>query len=149
MIKTPRIIAVTAAIAIGLLATPALAGCSVQGLVKNATGGQVDLGDGGSKPADFPSSIPLIEGKIIASAGLGSGVDRVWNLTVETGGSNPYEKIKSDMAGAGFEITGNVDMSSEEGGAVFFTDDTFGVAIVVGKSDANWTANYTVTPVAE
>lgn len=149
MIKTPRLVAVTAAIAISLLAAPALTGCSVQGLIKNATGGQVDVGGSGSKPSDFPSNIPLVDGKIIAGAGLGSGAEKIWNVTVEVTGSNPLPGIKSELEGAGFSTEGNLDLSGEEGGTLFLTDDTFGIAVVVGKSDANWTVNYTVTPTAE
>jgi hypothetical protein len=148
MIKTPRVFAVSAAIAIGLFTAPALTGCSVESLVKNATGGNVDLG-GASKPSDFPEGIPLADGTIIAGAGLGTGKDKVWNVTVETGSENPTQLIKSQLEGAGFTAEGNLDLSSEQGGTLFLTDETFGVTVLVGKTDANWTANYTVIHAAE
>ena len=146
MIKTPRLVAVTAAIAISLLAAPALTGCSVQGIIKNATGGQVDVGGSGSKPADFPSNVPLIDGKIITSAGFGSGKEKVWNVTVETGGDNPTSTIKGQLEGAGFTAEAGMDLTGEEGGTLFLTGDSLGIAVLIGKADGKWTANYTVTP---
>jgi len=146
--RRPRLAAVGAAIAIGLLAAPALAGCSVQGIVKNATGGNVDIG-GASVPSDFPKRIPLVDGTVVAGAGLGTGEDKVWNVTVRVSGQNPLPGIKDQLTGAGFAAEGDLDLSGEDGGTVFLSDDDYGVTVLAGKTDGAWSVNYTVTPKAK
>jgi hypothetical protein len=55
-----RRIAIPLALVLAVSSVPLLTGCfgnPIQGAIKAATGGKVDLG-GGSLPKDFPSSVP-------------------------------------------------------------------------------------------
>jgi hypothetical protein len=126
-----------------------LTGCfgnPLQGVVKAATGGKVDLGGSGSLPKDFPSSIPVYKGKIISAIGLGSGKKEIWNVTVQIPGSDAGNSIKSDLTGAGFTVE---QVATTDAGSSLAADNkTYGVLVVTSKdtSKGYWIANYTVTP---
>jgi hypothetical protein len=143
------------AIALAVVLTPALAGCAggipgpVQGIIKEATGGNVDLG-GEGLPQEFPAAeVPLYEGDIVFGAGLGSGSEKVFNVTVSVQDAGAVDQISSQLAAAGFEATAEASLSSDQGGTLIYTSEAWGVLVVVAADgDGAWTANYTVTPVS-
>jgi hypothetical protein len=126
-----------------------LTGCfgnPIEGALKAATGGKVNLG-GGSLPTDFPSSVPVYKGKIDSALGLGSGSKKVFNVTVELPGGNAYNDIKSELSGAGFK-TDESGTIGDSGASIVADNKTYGVLVVLTKdsSTKKWIANYTVTP---
>jgi hypothetical protein len=138
------------AIVLAVSSVPLLTGCfgnPIQGVVKAATGGKVDLGDGaGSLPKDFPSSVPVYKGKIDSALGLGSGKKEIWNVTVELSGGDQTAAIKSELSKAGFKVDESGAVGPN-GGTIVANSKTYGVAVVTTKSSAkgSWVANYTVT----
>jgi hypothetical protein len=148
-------ITVPIAIALAVVLTPALAGCSggmpgpLQGIINEATGGNVDLG-GEGLPGDFPESeVPLYDGDIAFGAGIGSGTDKVFNVTVKVQDAGAVDQISSQLEGAGFEAAAEASLSSDQGGTLIYNSDSWGVLVVVAADgDGAWTANYTVTPLS-
>lgn len=127
-----------------LIGAPALSGCSFQGVVKDVSGGNVDIG-GKSVPSDFPKEVPLAEGDVVLGAGLGSGSDKVWNVTVKVDGADSYTAIQKQLTDAGF--SGEFGASGPNGGGTgTFSNGTYGVLVVVTDAGSNgWVANYSVS----
>ena len=143
MFTTRTKIAVPIAIALALLAGPALAGCSVQGIINSATGGKVSL-PGKSVPSDFPKAIPLAKGTVVLGAALGDGKGgKVWNVTIQVDNAT-LDSITSDLKGAGFTDKGDLTTTTDSGGTATFDNGTYSVIVVVAKADGKVTANYTV-----
>ena len=144
-----RRIAVPLAIILAVSSVPVLTGCfgnPVQGAINAATGGKVNLGGGGSLPADFPKSVPVYSGKVISGLGLGSGKKEIWNVTIQIPGSDASSKIKDQLTGAGFKV--QEAGTSDAGGSLVATSKDYGVLVVTSKDDSKgyWIANYTVSP---
>lgn len=133
--------------ALALGGTAALAGCSVQTLVKDVSGGNVDLG-GDTVPAGFPSTVPLYGGRVVFGASVGSGDGKVWNVTVKVPAADAYKRIAEQLAGAGF--AGRFGSTAPDGGGTgAFADDRYGVLVVVTDAGSNgWVANYSVSKAA-
>lgn len=148
MSNLPKRLAVSAAIALSLIVTPALAGCSaVEGIIENVTGSQIDLG-GQSVPADFPSNVPLAGGDVIYGLSAGKDGEKVWNVTIKVS-SGAFDSISDQLTGAGFTLAeGSKEANKGTGG--LFTSDTYSVLVVVSDDGSNGTvANYTVTTVTK
>ncbi|MEO5535449.1 MAG: hypothetical protein ABIR17_10005 [Pseudolysinimonas sp.] len=137
-----------------LLSAPlALSGCSlVQGVVQQQTGGTGGT-DGtvlGSVPADFPSDLPLVDGKVTFGAEIptGSG-QKAWTVIVQTPGSeNPGTAIQAQIEAAGWTTAAEGIGGVTDQGAVFsYTKGNLGAAILVGKDGDTWTVSYTVTTI--
>lgn len=130
---------------LAVVLVPVLSGCSVQSIVENATGGQVDVG-GNSVPKDFPAEVPLIDGEVVYGGSLGSGESQVWNVTIKVTDLAAFDTISASMAEAGFTppLTGSGELEGGVGGA--FENENYGLLVVVSK-DGNdgFIANYTVT----
>jgi hypothetical protein len=144
-----RRIAIPLAVVLAVSAVPMLTGCfgnPLQGVVKAATGGKVNLSGGGSLPSDFPSSVPVYKGKIDTGLGLGSGKKEIWNVTVEVPGSDATGTIKDELTSAGFTVTES-GTAGTEGGSIVADNKTYGVLVVTSKDSSKgyWIANYTVT----
>lgn len=136
------------AIVLALGMTPALAGCfgnPVETIIEGATGGEVDLG-GTSIPDGFPAEVPVIDGEILFGGGIGSGADKIYNVTVRVSDGTVLEQISADLEAAGF--VSQADLGDASGGGTFIgSNDTWGVLVVVSEDGTNgWVANYTVTP---
>jgi hypothetical protein len=126
--------------------TSGLSGCfgGVEGIVKNVSGGNVDVG-GGKLPADFPSAVPLVSGDVVYGAGIGSSDKKVWNVTIKVSDPEAFDGIKKQLTDAGFTI--GLDTTTSSGATASFSNATYGVLVVVTKADKNgYVANYTVTP---
>jgi hypothetical protein len=144
-----RRITVPVAIVLAISSVPLLTGCfgnPLQGAINAATGGKVGLG-GGSIPADFPSAVPVYKGKVDSALGLGTGKDKVWNVTIELPNADAYKDIKSELTGAGFK-TDESGTIGDSGASLIADNKTYGVLVVVTEntSSKQWVANYTVTP---
>jgi len=131
-----------------IIAAPlALSGCSlIGGVVNGATGGGGGVpGIGaGSVPKDFPKDVPLIDGDVQLGVGLGDSKDgKVWNVTIKTTDTDAAKTIATQMDGAGFESQG--DQSTSDGSGAAYIKDKLTVVVVVGTSDKDIIANYTVT----
>jgi hypothetical protein len=139
-------IAIPAAILLGLVAVPALAGCSgnpVQNVVKNATGGKVDIG-GTSVPSDFPREIPLYKGSVDSADAIGGAKDRIWNVTIRAADGSVLNGIKRGLAAAGFTV--ELEGPKGKAGATLIADDAkYGVLIALVTSGKHDEVNYTVT----
>lgn len=133
------------ALALVLLAGPALTGCSVQNLVHDVTGGKVDVG-GKKVPSDFPAEVPLVKGDVLLGASVkGDNGDKVWNVTIKATAAISFADIKSEFEGAGFE-TGDIGGESDGAGTATFTNGTYSALVAFAKDDkGNWVANYTVS----
>jgi len=139
-----RLLALPLAAVLLLGAAPALTACSFQGVVKDVSGGNVDLG-GKSVPADFPKEVPLADGEVVFGAGLGSGADKVWNVTVKVENGDAYTAIEKQLTDAGF--AGQFGTRGPNGGGTgTFSNGTYGVLVVVTDAGSNgWVANYSVS----
>ena len=136
------------AIIIALTMTPALAGCfgnPVESIIEGATGGEVDLG-GTSLPDDYPADqVPVIDGEILYGGSLGSGTDKVFNVTVRVPDGAALQQIKDQLEGAGFVSQADIGAATN-GGTYIASSDAWGVLVVVSEDGTNgWVANYTVT----
>lgn len=148
MSNLPKRLAVSTAIALSLILTPALAGCgAVEGLIENATGSQIDVG-GQSVPADFPSQVPLASGEVVFGLSAGKDGEKVWNVTIKVE-SGAFDGISTQLTGAGFTLAeGSEEANNGTGG--LFTSDAYSVLVVVSDDGSNGTvANYTVTTVTK
>ena len=144
-----RRIAIPLALVLAVSSVPMLTGCfgnPVQGAINAATGGKVNLGGGGSLPADFPKDVPVTSGKVISGLGLGSGAKEVWNVTIQIPGADASGSIKTQLTGAGFKV--QESGTSDAGDSLVATSSKYGVLVVTSKdtSKGYWIANYTVTP---
>lgn len=154
-ITNRRRITVPIAIILAVSSVPLLTGCfgnPLQGAINAATGGKVNLGGGGgigggSLPTDFPSAVPVYKGKIDSALGLGTGKDKIWNVTVELPNADAYKDIKAALASGGF-TTDESGTIGDSGASIVADNKTYGVLVVVTENTANkqWVANYTVTP---
>lgn len=143
------------AIAIAVAIAPTLSGCfgmmgnPIEGAIEGATGGNIDIG-GTSLPSGFPEAdVPLYDGDILAGMALGSGTDKIFNVSIKVSGASALEEITAQLEGAGFTTDGGFVANSEDGGSAIYSNDAWSVLVVVA-SDSNdgWTANYTVSSAA-
>lgn len=145
--RRSRLLAIPVAALLMLGVAPALAGCSFQTVVKDVTGGNVDIG-GDKVPADFPKSVPLYKGAVVFGASVGSGHGKVWNVTVKVPDAKAYTDIQKQLTDAGF--SGQFGAQGPDGGGTgTFANDQFGVLVVVTDAGSNgWVANYSVSRAA-
>ncbi|MDH6236144.1 hypothetical protein [Cryobacterium sp. CG_9.6] len=134
--------ALTLSLVLALGATGALSGCAsignvVNGTVKEATGGQVNLG--GELPDGWPSEVPVIDGEILFGAGNAASGQSGWVVTIKTASADPLTEARTQLEEAGF-VT-DTSASNGEAGAVAMKNDAYRV-VVVGNSDG---VLYTVT----
>lgn len=144
MMRRRMLVGIPLAVLLSLGVAPALTGCSIEGTVKNLTGGTVDIG-GAHVPADFPKAVPLHHGAVVFGASVGRGDGEVWNVTVKVPGSGAYTDIQKQLADAGF--TGEFGSTTADGGGTgTFSDGRYSVLVVVtGAGDNGWVANYSVS----
>ena len=134
------------AVAIAGIAASLLTGCfgnpadinqGVEDAIESATGGEVSLD--GELPADFPASVPLIEGDITVAAGAGG--TEGWVVVVTPADSDdPVADAASALEAAGF--TEDKSISGDGGGAAVYSDGEYTV-LLVGQGSA---VSYTVAP---
>jgi hypothetical protein len=140
-------IAVPLAIAASLVVLPALTGCTgiINGIVNQASGGQVDLG-GQSVPASFPSEIPLISGEIIYGLAItpDDGADG-WSVIVKVDGVGAIDTITAQMEAAGFVKNETIGGTTDEGATAAFESANYNVLVAIANdSTSGSVATYTV-----
>ncbi|MGR2751312.1 hypothetical protein [Agromyces arachidis] len=130
-----------AALVLGLLSgctgTPfdGLFSQGVEDAVNGTTGGEVDLS--GELPADFPASVPLIDGEIELTGGVGSAGG--WVVVLTSAAADPLADAAAALKEAGFsEQTG---VSGQVAAGALYSD---GSHLVVLAGDGS-TVTYTVT----
>lgn len=135
------------ALVVGALLVPALAACSgnpVETIIKQVTGGSVDVG-GGHVPAGFPSEVPLYAGPVLYGIAVGDGAGKAFNVTVRLPDASAGAQIRSDLERAGFTLVGGTEPTAAGGAA--YDGAHWGVLVVITQDgDKGWVANYSVTP---
>lgn len=136
---------IIATLAVGLLAIPALAGCSViETTLEQVTGGEVTIG-GNSVPADFPSVVPLPAGDVLNGSSLETD-RKVWNVTIRVADGVTFESIAAELEAAGFTAREGIGTQNAEGATGSFNNGTYEVFVgLTGQSGVGTIANYTVT----
>ena len=136
-------ITIPVALAIALFAGQALAGCSVQNLVHDVTGGHVDV-PGKSVPKDFPATVPLASGEVLSGAGVGDAKSKIWNVSVRVHENTAIDGVLTALTSVGFECR-TLTPTTGDGGALVGTKTDLSVAVVEIKDDKGFVLNYTVT----
>lgn len=132
---------ITASLLTGCFGNPVedLVNRGVEDAIEDATGGDVSLG--GELPADFPTSVPIIDGDISVAAGAGGAEG--WIVVVTSSASDPVAEAASALEGAGF--TEDTTVSGAGMGAKVYSNAEY-LVLVAGEGD---TVSYTVTPQAQ
>ena len=136
------------AVALAATATAALlfTGCSanplegivdqgIEDAVEGATGGDVNLGS--ELPADFPTSVPLLDGEISFSGGAGQAEG--WIVVITSSAADPVAEASAELEAAGF--TRDTNVSGDSANAAVYSDDEY--LVIVAADGEN--LSYTVT----
>jgi hypothetical protein len=140
-------LALPALVALTLIGTPLLAGCSfnpVQSVVSGVTGGKVDVG-GTTVPKDFPKAVPLYKGTITSAAALGDDSGKVFNITMEVPDATAMADIQSQLKKAGLTVQ-MASKVTKTGGSIIADSADYAIAVVLVKDGKKYVVNYTVTP---
>lgn len=130
-----------AALSVGLLAGCAgnpleeLVTGGVEDAIEGATGGEVNLG--GDLPADFPASVPIIDGKIELSGGSAAGEG--WVVVLTSTAADPLGEAEAALQQAGF--TEQTGASGQSASGVLYSN---GEHVVVLAGDGA-TVSYAVS----
>jgi hypothetical protein len=128
----------TASLLTGCFGNPVedLVNQGVEDAVEGATGGEVSLD--GELPADFPDSVPLVDGEISFAGGSGGGEG--WIVMVTSDAADPVADARAALEGAGFAE--DTTVSGGGMGAVVYSNAEH---LVLLTGDGT-TVSYTVTP---
>ena len=130
---------ITASLLTGCFGNPAdLVNGGVEDAIESATGGDVSLG--GELPADFPTSIPLIDGDVTFAGGAGDADGKGWVVVLTSSAADPVADAAAALEGAGF--TADTTMTGGDAGARIYTNAEYFV-LLAGEGE---TLTYTVTP---
>lgn len=132
---------VTAILLTGCIGNPVenLVQQGVEDAVEGATGGEVSLG--GELPADFPTSIPLVDGDISLAAGAGG--TEGWVVVITSSATDPVADAAAALEGAGFAE--DTAVTGAGVGAKVYSNTEY-LVLVAGEGT---TVSYTVTPKAQ
>jgi predicted small secreted protein len=122
-----------------------LAGCGnpVEGFVKSATKGQVDL-SGRSVPADFPKVVPLYSGQVTSGVAMGQDGDHIWNVIMTVPGPQVMPTIAAQLKKAGFTTQLATTIKGDHG-SLIFDNKEYDVAVVLKHSGDTYTVDYAVS----
>jgi len=122
-----------------------LGGCGnpVEGFVKSATKGQVDL-SGHSVPADFPKVVPLYSGRVTSGVAMGQDGDHIWNVIMTVPGPQVMPTIATQLKKAGFTTQISTKITGDHGSLIFDNKD-YDVAVVLKHSGDTYTVDYAVS----
>ena len=130
---------ITASLLTGCFGNPGdLVDKGVEDAIESATGGDVSLG--GEVPADFPTTIPLIDGDVTFAGGAGDTDGKGWVVVLTSSAADPVADAAAALEGAGF--TEDTSMTGAEAGARIYTNPEYFV-LLAGEGE---TLTYTVTP---
>lgn len=147
MKRHSRAIGVPLAILIAVGTVPLLAGCAnpvegiVNGVVEEATGGNVSLG--GELPDGWPAEVPVIDGEILFGGGGASEGQQGWVVTIKSSSADPIADARKQLEDAGFTGDAEATASGGAAGAIAMKNANFTV-LVAGNADG---LLYTVGPV--
>jgi hypothetical protein len=151
-----RTASVVIAIALGVLAAPALTGCIgnpvesiVEGAVEQAGGGEVDLNSDGGLPDGFPSEIPLYDGEVVGGLGAGTADGGGWTVIIAVDDLEAsFTSIDDQLVAAGFESS--FSGFTEGTGSGMYSNGTYSVLLAVADDGSGQkTATYVVTGASE
>jgi len=131
------------ALAVAAVLAPSLAACSadpIQGFVRQATGGGVDIA-GDELPADFPAEVPLVSTTVVAGVGLGEGEDKLWNVTVKVEGSTT---VKDDVVRRFTDAGWTEGAPIQTSNGIVYTNGTYTAVVIIVEDGDTWTVNYIV-----
>jgi hypothetical protein len=130
---------ITASLLTGCFGNPAdLVDKGVEDAIEGATGGDVSLG--GELPADFPTTVPLVDGDVTFAGGAGDTDGKGWVVVLTSSAADPVADAAAALEGAGF--TEDTSMTGAEAGARIYTNPEYFV-LLAGEGE---TLTYTVTP---
>ena len=109
---------------------------SVEDTIEGATGGDVSLD--GEVPADFPASVPLIDGDV--TFGAGAGGSEGWIVMITSTAADPVADAAAKLEAAGF--TQDTELSGGGAAAQVYTNGEF---LVLLAGDGEQAVSYTVT----
>lgn len=117
-------------------------------LVEGMTGGELDI-EAGSLPKDFPAELPVVDGEILSSMGIGVENGKSWTVTIKVDDSlAALATAREQIVSAGFEETLWNDAQGMTMGS--FTNDTYIVTISGMFSDGDeQVVSYTVLEATE
>jgi hypothetical protein len=129
---------ITASLLTGCFGNPVedLVNRGVEDAIEGATGGDVSLG--GELPADFPTSVPIVDGDISMAAGAGDAEG--WVVVLTSSASDPVAEAAAALEAAGF--TEDTTVSGAGMGAKVYSNAEY-LVLVAGEGE---TLSYTVTP---
>lgn len=128
----------TATLFTGCFANPVedLVNQGVEDAIEGATGGDVSLD--GEVPADFPTSVPLIDGDV--TFGAGAGGSEGWIVMITSTAADPVADAAAKLEAAGF--TQDTELSGAGAAAQVYTNGEF---LVLLAGDGEKAVSYTVT----
>ncbi len=114
--------------------------------IKDKNGNEINVGGTQKLPAEFPSDIPLYDGKISASGKVTVDGKTGWTVTITT--SDSLDTVSAwntkEFSSNGWNT--NLDTSSGSGGLLTATNGTYRVSAFSSNDDGTTTVLYTVTP---
>lgn len=114
--------------------------------IKDKNGNEINVGGTQKLPANFPSDIPLYDGKITASGKITVDGKTGWTVTIQT--SDDIETVgswnTSQYSSNGW--TTNLDTASGSGGLLTATNNAYRVSAFSSNENGTTTVLYTVTP---
>lgn len=121
-----------------------LVGEGVKGAIEGATGVEVDTSTE-SVPADFPASVPLIDGKVTSGAKMTIAGVGNWTVTKRTdiSVSEAFDEVRAQLTGAG--LTEGFAQGQAEQAAGMFTGDQHSVLVNVASVDGAAEVTYVVS----
>ncbi len=149
-----RMTTVLASVALGALLLTGCAGNPIEDLVgqgvkdaiEGATGVEVDT-SGESVPADFPASVPLIDGKVTGSSKITVAGASTWTVAKRNDGSvdDAFTEVKSQLVAAGLKE----GFAQSQGGLVggMFTSPDVTVMVSVTEVDGRAEVSYVVSEI--
>lgn len=144
-----------------LAASLALSGCmgnpvenaikqGVEQGIKDKTGVDVEVDDdtvasgGKSKPKDFPSAVPIVDGPVLQGGAITVNGVRTWTVSVKgTAIEESFKQADSRLTGAGF--TAGMSVVNESGGSGLYDGHGYNVILAVTKEGGDVTVAYVVS----
>jgi hypothetical protein len=108
--------------------------------------GSFEVTSDGSLADGFPTDVPLVDGTVQASWSSKDGTAEAWWVTLEVDDAQvAYADAKDALAGAGYEITGTYEgTTNDQFGANLTAQGEWDVNVVVAEGDPS-TVSYALT----
>lgn len=107
--------------------------------IDDGEGGTATFGGAGDLPDGFPDAVPVVKGDIIFSQSSSSDGREQYSVNIETSGTTAdvFDRVKSDLARAGFEKTNESTVTANSGAfsSAQFTSDEWEVFVNVTSTE--------------